>query len=313
MDKLLFLRPLWNMLKESRMKYHCYKGNRNTRKEVCICQIDGKMLHGGLTDRLKSAISLYAFCKSTNFKYELNFISPFKLQDYLAPNLYDWIPEQQPSDSKKVNLMLLLGEQKANRLFHYNGKSELHFYSYMDIIERINKKYRANYNYGELFNELFKPTESLQTHLDKAHEIIDGPYISVVFRFQNLLGDFKEYDFSPLDEDLKLLLINRCIKGLEELAINNPNHKILITSDSQLFLSKVREIMPQIYSFPGNIVHMDTTMDAKPDVYMKSFFDMFLIAGSEHVYCMGTDIMYPSAFPEYAAKINNIPFTRILL
>lgn len=36
-----------------------------------------------------------------------------------------------------------------------------------------------------------------------------------------------------------------------------------------------------------------------------------MISHAIHVYSIGTEKMYPSQFPQYAALINNVPFTRI--
>jgi hypothetical protein len=38
-----------------------------------------------------------------------------------------------------------------------------------------------------------------------------------------------------------------------------------------------------------------------------------MLSESTHVYYIGTSEMYPSEFPMYAARINDVPFERILI
>ncbi len=47
---------------------------------------------------------------------------------------------------------------------------------------------------------------------------------------------------------------------------------------------------------------------------MKPFIDFFyLISEAQKVFSIKNKDMYPSGFPQYAAKVNNIPFERIEL
>ena len=93
---------------------------------------------------------------------------------------------------------------------------------------------------------------------------------------------------------------------------------LLVTSDSSLFLERAAEIAG-VHTIPGRIVHIDgldrSSLDGEgmPSVYMKSFLDFYMLAGARRISCPGTPEMYPSEFPMYAAKVNGIPFKRILL
>lgn len=57
---------------------------------------------------------------------------------------------------------------------------------------------------------------------------------------------------------------------------------------------------------------MDTTENDQKHVQLKSFLDFFMISESKAVYSVVINEMYKSEFPEYAAKINNIPFKRLI-
>ncbi len=54
-------------------------------KPACIAMVDGEAYHGGLCDRFKGIISLYAYCKCSGLPFRIRYTYPFRLEDYLAP------------------------------------------------------------------------------------------------------------------------------------------------------------------------------------------------------------------------------------
>lgn len=60
-----------------------------TNNEI-IFTCNGFIWHGGLADRLKGAVSVYEWCKKNNKIFKINFCHPFKLENYLVPNKYNW-------------------------------------------------------------------------------------------------------------------------------------------------------------------------------------------------------------------------------
>src|SRR3546814_8295226 len=73
-------------------------------------------------------------------------------------------------------------------------KKQVLVYAKVDYLDKINKKYNQQYQWGELFDELFKPTKILHDRLQEhLGQIGNVAFIACVFRFQALLGDFKEY------------------------------------------------------------------------------------------------------------------------
>jgi len=63
----------------------------------------------------------------------------------------------------------------------------------------------------------------------------------------------------------------------------------------------------------GRVVHMDCIDTESDEVYMKSFVDFLMLSKAAKIYSIGTSQMYPTEFPLYAARVNNIPFERILI
>jgi len=156
-----------------------------------------------------------------------------------------------------------------------------------------------------LFEELFQPGEVLSQQIESIRTIINKPYISVTYRFQALLGDFYEgkhfekkgLAFSKVEKNS---LINSSINALTNIQKDHPNVPILVTSDSQTFLSIVQKI-PQVYIIPGKVVHMDFTHDETENIYIKSFLDLYMISKADKIYRVSGKGLYETGFPKVAA------------
>ena len=55
-----------------------------------IAMVDGESFHGGMCDRFKGMVSLYAYCKCVDLPFRIRYTFPFRLEDYLVPAHYDW-------------------------------------------------------------------------------------------------------------------------------------------------------------------------------------------------------------------------------
>jgi hypothetical protein len=156
---------------------------------VIYC-IDGRIHHGGLADRIKQILGIYAFCKINGYKFGLIANFPFELSNYLKPN-YDWkVNEENFSRNIFWARPIYLGnctldEQKAlltlkRRQYHVYAN-----YNYSGFIKE------GGYNIGKLFDELFIPIPEIAEFINK-YRLQYKSWDSFVFRFQNLLGDFSE-------------------------------------------------------------------------------------------------------------------------
>ncbi len=292
-----------------------------TNKSVFIAMIDGESFHGGMCDRFKGIVSLYAYCKNCNIPFRIKYTYPFKLEDYLLPSTYDWtIKEGEYTDNPLYSRVLYMrGEHLARRLLGLKTNRQIHFYTNRDLLDHINEYFidREDLKWGELFKELFKPCKTLEETIHAIKAEIGNGYIAVVFRFQNLLGDFSEYHFKPLgSSDDMDKLINKCLVSIEDLKVKHPGRQFLITSDSTTFLKRAVEL-ENVHIIPGLLVHMDGSKDNvrkdSSDLYLKSFVDFYMLGDADKIYRVGTSYMYPSEFPLYASKINDIPFESIII
>lgn len=308
--------------KQLKQRYYQYYDNKFVLRTSVVFMIDGRAIHGGLTDRLRGICSVYTYCKQKRIPFHLNAVFPFRLEDYLVPNTYDWrISEEEISyDSRKSAPVLVNDYQFDTRLhrFHLNKrlreKKQMHIYGNTPFLDS---------HFNESFNELFRPSPRLQSDLDTLTATLfssltpnqasvlnplTSHYTAIVTRFQQLLGDFKETGYKTLDNEDKQALITKCINKIEELHNTELQGKqILCTSDSITFLNEVNKL-PYVSIIPGKVVHMDHTSGASFETYEKSFLDLFMIARADKVILLQTDDMYPSGFPKRAAMIGNKPF-----
>lgn len=273
--------------------------------------IDGKVIHGGLTDRIRGCLSVYSICKKKGIPFYINWTYPFPLNIFLEPNTYNW----------EINSNEIVYEMPYSLPFSVSvwglGKEETYIDKYF-IIKNISSRKHTQYHvysnaiinkseWKDLYKELFKPSLTLQKALDENKKAINSLYYSVTFRFQQLLGDFNEGNYKILDKIDQKKLITKCIDELRTLCRTIPEkYKILVTSDSMTFINHIKNIN-RIYVIPGTVTHMNFASDNAS--YLKSFLDFYMIMGAEKVYLMQTDEMYNSGFPKFAAFIGNKPFT----
>ena len=289
-------------------------GSSSSRRMV-IFNVDGDFYSGGMADRFKGAITSYAYSKLHGYDYRIRYVYPFDLADYLTPAHYDWrLRHGEYSRNIWDSKLMYARAEHGRRLVRQKPeKYQLHFYGNYDNLEYLNKCFGTDFRWGELFCELFEPNTAIKARIGEVKSCIGTPYISAVFRFQNLLGDFQEYKFPSIaDEDKRQKLIATCLDGLRSLQEIHRETPILVTSDSTTFLQLVEKI-PGIYVVGGNRVHIGCDSTKDDDAYLNSFVDFFMLSESQAIYSLGTSEMYSTQFPLYAAKIHDIPFERIHL
>jgi hypothetical protein len=281
--------------------------NKKTIKKI-IYIADERSHAGGLTDRFKGMVTLYKISKKLNVDFKIHMTSPVDLTYYLMPNKYNWV-----IDNNEIDYNI-----KESAIYRYKkGKYNYSEEEMEKIIQVLFSKWNQLHitvntsspdeEYGELFNELFKPTDELRTNIEYHLSNIACDFISATFRFQRLLGDFIEGRYPILSHEERIILINRCVEHLMTIYKENDYKKILVTSDSITFLNKVAEY-DFVYVIPGKIAHIQYELELEKEVYMKSFLDYFLLTHSKMVYQIIDGPMYKSGFPRKAALHNYISY-----
>lgn len=292
--------------------YGFHKGETKPDKCQIIVMIDGRIGHGGLSDRFWGILSIYKYCKENNKEFRLYFRSPYNIKQFLLPNEYDW-----DIDDKELCYDIRFAKPKHISLISLNpqvtyqsvvtslkcSKMQQHIYT--------NTRTFHGQEFHQLFFEIFKLTPELQQEIDYHKKAIGSDYVSVTFRFQQLLGDFKEGNFPILaSEEEKKKLINKCLSIVKSIA-DKHSCRVLVTSDSSLFLDYAKNI-PEVYVIPGKIVHVDFCgNDESHNVHLKSYIDLFMLANAGKIYLGNPNPLYYSRFPWTASFIMNKPYAEI--
>lgn len=277
--------------------------------------VDGRNFHGGFADRMKGIISCFAFCLQHQIPFRIHYTFPFALTDFLIPNTYNWTLQKGETIAEHiadVRYLNLVGSPSIQRLVRLKKvKRQVHCYANRDVLEALNAHYHTRHSWGDLFRQLFRPAPILEQELLKKRSLLPSRYIGIAFRFQNLLGDFEEYQVAALPEAAQTALMQQCSTFLIRFQqeVRTP---LLVTSDSYRFSCSLAGL-EQIYCFPEQNHHLDQQTKKPGETYLKSFTDFFLLSESLKVYAAGTANMYRTEFPMYAARLNELPFERILI
>lgn len=292
--------------RELLLKKQLYKADS---KIDIIVIFNGKIPQGGLADRLKCILCVYAYAKKHSLSFGISHFHPFDLSYYLNPKT-DWVVNPRDINYDPLVARPYLIPAISFTLFKLKlrkSKLEKHIYSsgYFPVIFK-----RYGYTIGGLFNELFSPSEKIKNTISFYKS--EKKYWSAMhFRFLNLLGDFKEREFNrTLSNDESNKLVNTCLNFITRMQRVHPN--IYISSDSQKFILEACKL-DGVFTVEGNIIHVDNSNLIDNDFYLKTFLDFFLIANATKVYSIVGREMYASYFPVLACQLNNIPFERIQL
>ena len=282
-------------------------------KTTLVVMIDGKVRHGGLADRIKGILSIYDYAIKNNYDFRIFHNFPFEISEYLEPNLFDWrINENELSfnsqDAQPLFIESLgyfkesIAQKRVLDRNIKNDKRQYHIYTNIFLCKD---------QYSLRFNELFKPSLKLKGSIENYNEQFSASYVAMVFRFQQLLGDFKEGNYPILSIPNQLNLMEKCRNKIKSIQKKLPNRqKVLVTSDSQKFLASLEGIN-DIYTIPGKVVHIDYTDNETEDVYLKSFIDLFLLSQASNIFLLYTGQMYKSDFARCASLMKNANYNEI--
>ncbi len=284
-----------------------------------VVMIDGKMSHGGLTDRFRHILSVYSYCKDNGIPFRLYYVYPCDLTDILVPAGYDWRirPDQLSRhflDSGEIDLYVdKEGCDEEFNARHLGALDEAFGRTWPRQYRIYGNAFFGKGRYRDLFNELFRPSPYLEERINRYAEVMDEPYESITLRFQRLLGDFDEGNYPILSPEGQNDLIRRCADKVDKLYRQGYFHtvKVLITSDSVRFLNHMAQ-RNYVYTIPGKLEHMDYTQNPDLEINAKPFIDLFLLREASRLTLLQTGDMYRSGFPAFAAELGGKPYQEIL-
>lgn len=308
LDKALIFRreiiTIWNYYRPFRFS------NSNDR---FVYVSEPYMKHSGLFDKLKGIVSIYALSKIHNTCFQIHFVSPFLLSRYIVPNVCKWNISDIHFNYPSTKFVI------ANSIYKSplwkKRKGETHYNYTFDVLDDIKERYGVSYDWGDLYNELFKPSDYLLDCINLYKRKLGGDFIAIHFRMVNLLGDQTEtnLDFKTLPNDKRLRLMNDCLDIVHKLKIDQGVDNVLVLTDSNTFSEYLNSVASDIFMVPGVIKHIGNNRSLDDSAILKVFVDYYLISQAKYVYSIVGRGLYRSAFPEYAAKIGHRPFERIKL
>ncbi len=293
---------------------------RSDIKPKSIVFIDN--CYGGITDCFKSMISLFDFCCKNNYSFKIYKKKTFDFERFFCPSGYDWHLSDDDynvlSSKRALHLWLSNDETYHSNTWQYQQHT-LRFLFNSNFFNHILVHYSAPHSLSsKSFKTLFSPSIILGKELEYHKNKLGDDYISVSFRFVNLLGDSNEIvcGYKSLDLEEQQGLIDANLSVLKKLIGMNSNKKFLVTSDSFRFISAVEgALLDNVYFIKGSEVHhhiafSDNVSDKE---VTKSYVEFMLISESVVAYQIQIGPMYESKFPKWAACVNNVPYYLIRL
>lgn len=275
--------------------------------EGIVCMFDGRMYHGGLTDRLRGVLSTYSVARRRGIPFYIHWDHPFRLTDYLMPATFDWRIDPAKISYARSQAFPVIIQDKGKALSAMRLRAalarplrQMHIYS---------NAFTAKGNYRSLYHSLFRFTPQLEqavsTHLSRLGE----GYAVYTFRFLTLLGDFHDHSHRVLAGKERDEFLARVVAEFKEMLAHEPaDRKVLVTSDSTTFLALAPGIDERIYVVEGDVKHIDVDKGDHRDAWLKVFVDQALIMRGRKVVLMRTGGMYRSGFGRFAAEVGGIPF-----
>lgn len=279
------------------LKYYSFREDKDVTGHTLYFIIDPEIEHPGLSDRYKAIIGCYYIARQNEFDFKIIFEYPFLLNDYLNVNKYDWVADRTDLSYSLKNARIIPynGGGKVPRL--KQSVKQYHVYSYIgyDILEtnRVSDYKRI---WGELYNDLFKPKGFIVQRIKEAGFVKDN-YIAVHLRFVNALEHFEGNQFNVLSGEKKEALILRCLTGIRTIISENKEFPVLVFSDSNVFLNRVKEL--PVHVLDGEIGHI--SFENSRDVITKTFVDFYMISDARRIYVIHAPEMYGTVFSYYAA------------
>ena len=281
-----------------------YKLVRAKQLNIFYLVFDPTKKHAGIADRLKAVVSCYNVAKANGFKFKVVFETPFHLSSFLTPQ-YAWEASMNDLEYSLLDTKVI-NEVSWRRIKKLKNNKQYHCYCYTgNVMPRVfpdtGRKWR------DLFFELFKPSELLENAYKKIKPTDDN-YVSVHFRFVNALERFENTFFdNHIDNSRKRKeLIERCKKGLFEIAKENPETIIYVFSDSKVFIESLEGLPFRTFG-SKDIGHISENSNNISQ--LRSFLDLYVMSKGKAVYrCCASELYSISHYALLAATIGDIPF-----
>ncbi|MED9996718.1 MAG: hypothetical protein UFP03_07995 [Paludibacteraceae bacterium] len=262
-------------------------------------------------------VSLFDYCVEKNIEFRIYKKKPFDFSEYFISSHYNWSfsdsDYENICESESIHIWLDNSRNYTGKQWFYQQKT-LNVLAGSNLFKYIIIHYSSPYQLNpKSFKLLFKPSAQLKKVLDYHKNKINGDFISVSFRFVNLLSDSNEIvvGYNPLNYAEQSKLIDKNIEILNNIEHKYSDKKILITSDSYKFINTIEKLNNNKYYFiKADKIHQHIAFSdhvSKIGI-TKSYVEFLLISSASAAYQIQIPPMYESKFPKWAAALNNVPY-----
>jgi len=300
-----------NILKNYTAAY----SKRNIKKEI-VLMIDDHYSSGGFMDKIKGIISGKYIANSLGIEFYVYIKKDhFPVYKFLSAknDLFRLTNDEMYFDATSSPIILYnYIPSKKSILKKFTSKNQYHLYCNMNVIPTFNiekNETDQNHIWATCFKELFSFNDTILA-LDQLAIISQKQKIAIHLRFMNSLGDFKDIRNNELQKEEKEELIQICLHTIKKIIYTNKeSKKVLIFSDSALFLNLVKEhflgtdLEQNIFINTDNIKHSALNIDNK--VFEKTILDFYQMSCCHKTFQIHYNHMHNSDFSKYASFINH--------
>ena len=270
---------------------------------------------GGLVDRIKGIVTGYFLAQELGIDFHIFFsdVHDPMISIIKKERIHLIFDRNQLDFSKKVSAPVVFYNYRPEALSRVkrkmNRKSQLHFYSNMDLLFLLHKDEKGrNKIWSDLFKHIFDPAIYGSMSADGG---VNSGSIGIHLRFIGLLGDFKDLRQYVLSDEDKNRMLEWCSEKICKIASQHDD-PIIVVSDSVLFLksimldSKANGFFPKLVLDPVSIGH--TALENAAGVFEKAVIDFNSLSSCKKVYQLRYGKMHNSDFSRYASMVNSNEF-----
>ncbi|MDR3129832.1 MAG: hypothetical protein LBU03_06305 [Tannerellaceae bacterium] len=282
------------------IKYYSFRKDKEVSGNTVYLIIDPSLKYGGLVDRLNVMVGCYYIAKVNGFEFKIISDPPFRIDDYVEVNGYNWLSEKAALSYNLRNVRVIPYIVRGRGIPRLNKGIKQYHVSFVmghDILQDNNIPDHGIL-WGQLYNTLFKPREYILRRM-KDTGLQENEYIAVHLRFMNALEHVEDRQFNSLPSEKQEKLIARCFGGISKILAENNTHPVVIFSDSNVFLKLVK-VLP-VYVLEGKVGHI--SYNKETEFCAKAFFDFYMISKARKIYAIRAPEMYTGGYSSHAAMV----------
>jgi len=219
---------------------------------------------GGVADRIKGIVSCFALSKILDRQFIIDWRHPYKLQDLVLPNLYNWLPRTIQGSVQNIfaidnDNFKIFEKYLSKEVFNHNYTADI-------VVIQTNidflRKLEQAYEFHLLFEELFKPN----------FDINAAKPIGLCARFGGSLSNWNDSNF---DREVSYEFVH------EQLMRQINQEEIFVCSDSEPFFQFLTDKKIKFSKVPGIAENIDRKCSM--DGHSKAIMDFFTLRACDKI------------------------------